>query len=88
MLRLYYSYDIPANNVLGKKIRQQYIGSFKVVKRIRRLAYRLDIPPEWRIYLVFTIAQLELYLDLVTNPFFRSRPTNPDAVNADRPDLP
>ena len=39
------------------------------------------------IYPVFTIAQLELYLDLVTNLFKRPRPIDPNPINAKRKDL-
>ena len=39
------------------------------------------------IYPVFTIAQLELCLDSVTNPFERPRPIDSDPINAKREDL-
>ncbi len=31
---------------LTKKLTQQYIGSFRIVKKVGRLAYKLDIPPD------------------------------------------
>ncbi len=88
LLRLHHGYDIPANDALGKKIGQQFTGPFRVVERIGRLAYRLDIPDFWKVHPVFTVAQLEPSPDPASDPFHRPRPTNPDAVNAEREDLP
>ncbi len=88
LLRLHHGYDIPANDALDKKIGQQFTGPFRVVERIGRLAYRLDIPDFWKVHLVFTVAQLEPSPDPASDPFHRPRPTNSDAVNAEREDLP
>ena len=47
LLRLHKGYDIPATAVTGKKYGQQYAGPFKVVDRVGRLAYRLDISAQF-----------------------------------------
>ena len=52
----------------------QFVGPFKVLKRIGRLAYRLDIPDSWRIYPIFSIAQLEPCLDSKDDPYELERP--------------
>lgn len=32
---------------------------FQIIERVGRLAYRLEIPTDWKIHLIFSIAQLE-----------------------------
>jgi hypothetical protein len=32
------------------KLSQQYVGPFRVIERVGRLAYRLDIPEHWKVY--------------------------------------
>ena len=43
LIWLYKGYSLPYAKV-SKKLGQQYAGLFKVLKRIGRLAYRLEIP--------------------------------------------
>ena len=88
LLRLYRRYDIPANKLTGRKYGQQAVGPFRVLERIGRLAYRLDIPEDWKIYDVFTITQLEPCPDPSDNPFKRPRPAKPGPVLTDRDDMP
>lgn len=64
---------------ITKKLSQQYIDPFEVLRRVDRLAYLLNIPEDWRIYSVFTIAQLEP-APLSLDPFDRSRPNHPPSV--------
>ena len=86
LLRLHRGYDIPANRRTGRKVGQQFVGPFQVLERIGRLAYRLAIPNNWKIHPVFTVAQLEPCPDPSEDPFHRVRPTDPEAVNAERDD--
>jgi hypothetical protein len=44
-LRLWKGYNIPANNLVSRKLGQQYVGPLRVLERISRLAYRLKLPP-------------------------------------------
>ena len=44
------------------KLSQQRVGPFKVVERIGQLAYRLDLPPTWKIHDVLSVAHLEPYV--------------------------
>ena len=80
LIRLHYGYDIPATKLTSRKYGQQYIRPFQVLKRVGRLAYRLDIPPNWKIYLVLSIAQLELCPDPKIDPYHRERPREPPSV--------
>jgi hypothetical protein len=46
-----------------KKLQLRYIGPFKIVQRIGKVAYRLDLPSELRgIHDVFHVSQLRQYL--------------------------
>ena len=83
LLRLHRGYNIPANSLLSKKYGQQFVGPFKVVERVGKLAYRLDIPDHWKIHPVFTVAQLEKCPDPDEDPYHRPRPDNPPAVLVD-----
>ena len=83
MLRLHKGYNIPANELTGKKYGQQFVGPFKVLERVGKLAYRLAVPNHWQIYPVFTVAQLEPCPDPNTDPYKRARPDYPPAVNVD-----
>ena len=80
LLRLHKGYDIPATAVTGRKYGQQYVGPFKVLDRVGCLAYRLDILDYWRIYNVFTIAQLEPVPAAGADLFGRERPAHPPSV--------
>lgn len=44
LLRLHRGYDIPATALTGRKYGLQFVGPFKVLERVGRLAYHLDIP--------------------------------------------
>jgi hypothetical protein len=65
LIRLGRGYKIPADRRTGAqkrlspKLQQQFSGPFKVIRRIGRLAYKLDIPDDWRIDNVFPISLLE-----------------------------
>jgi hypothetical protein len=41
------------------KLGQQYVGSFRIIERVGRLAYRLEIPAHWKVHDVFSIGHLE-----------------------------
>ena len=56
LLRLHKGYSIPSTIKITTKLAQQYVGPFRVIERIGRLAYCLEIPNYWRIHPVFTVA--------------------------------
>ena len=80
LIKLHHGYNISAIEVLGKKLSQQYIGSFKVLEKVGNLAYRLKLPDHWRIHSVLFIAQLESVPSPMDDFFNRSRPDQPDSV--------
>ena len=45
LLRLHKGYSIPATARVTKKLTQQYVGPFRIMEKVGRLAYRLDVPP-------------------------------------------
>lgn len=56
MLRLYKRYNISTMARITKKLIQQYVGPFHILEKVSQLTYRLDIPPDWQIHPVFSIA--------------------------------
>ncbi len=50
------------------------------MEKVGQLAYRLDVPPDWRIHPVFSIAQLESALSPAEDLFGRLFPSNPPPV--------
>ena len=78
-IRLHRGYTIPAAH---RKLGQQRIGPFKILERIGRLAYRLELPEHWRIHPVVSVTHLEPRED-GPNPYERSRPKHPLAVFVD-----
>lgn len=60
LLRLHKGYLILSTLAITKKLTQQYMGLFQVLERIERLVYQLNVPANWCIYNIFSIAQLEL----------------------------
>ena len=43
----------------SKKLDHKYLGLYKVIKRISKNNYQLDLPPKIRIHLIFHISLLE-----------------------------
>ncbi len=80
MIKLLKGYSIPSSVGVTKKLTQQYVGSFRIIERVDRLAYKLDIPNDWRIHLVFCVAQLEPALSPAEDFFQRPRPQHPPSV--------
>lgn len=80
MLRLHKGYSIPSSLGDIKKLTQQFVGPFRVLERVGRLAYKLDVPQDWRIYPVFSIAQLEPAPSPAEDPFGHLRPEHPPPV--------
>ena len=58
-IRLHHEYDIFAIAMLESKLSQQYVESFKILKKIDQLSYRLDLFTHWRIHFVLSMTQLK-----------------------------
>ncbi len=54
LLQLHKGYSIPSAS--NRKLDQQFVMPFQVTEKVGLLTYQLDIPKEWRIYPVFSIA--------------------------------
>lgn len=63
-----------------KKLTQQYVDSFRVIDRVDRLFYLLNLSDHWRVHLVFTIAQLKFFSLSMNDLFERDRSTNSSFV--------
>ena len=79
-LRLHRDYSLPGK--ANSKLSNQRTGPFLVKRRIGRLAYELDLPPQWRIHPVISVSQLEP-VPADTDPYQRPRPSHPDAVEVE-----
>ncbi|SLM33647.1 probable transposable element [Lasallia pustulata] len=71
-LHLHCGFTVPA--IQHKKIQQQFVGPFQILERIRRLAYRLELPDIMRIHPVINVAHLEPATKPDEDPFRRPRP--------------
>ena len=80
-LRLHHGYHLPGRP--AKAYSQQRAGPYRVLERVGRLAYRLDIPPNSRIHPVISIAHLSPSAD-GEDPFQRLT-SPPGPVRDDQP---
>ena len=71
-LRLHRGYTVPS--IQHKKIDQQFVGPFKILQRVGRLAYRLELPKNMRIHNVISVAHLERATPPGDDPYQRPRP--------------
>ena len=83
ILKLHKGYSILSSAGITKKLTQQYVGSFRILKKVGRLVYRLEVPLDWRVHSIFSVTQLEPASSLTDNPFPRPRPHMPPAVFVD-----
>jgi hypothetical protein len=80
LLILHHEYFIFEFKNMTKKIFAQYIESFKIIQRIERLIYRLNVSFDWKIHSVFFVVQLKSVFDLAKNSFNRSRSTHSSSM--------
>jgi hypothetical protein len=80
LLRLHHEYFISRSKNMTKKIFTQYIESFKIIQRIKRLIYRLDISSDWKIHSVFFVTQLKLASNSANDSYHRSRSTHSSSM--------
>ena len=76
-LRLHQGYKIPG--VGNHKLSNQRVGPFKVLEKVGKLAYRLELPPLMRIHPVVSVAQLEP-AQTVPDPYGRKRNDEPPPI--------
>ena len=79
LIRLHHEYQISTNDILNKKYNQQYVDSFKILKKIDKLTYRFDLSIHWRIHFVLFVAQLK-FASIESNFYQRSRFIHSDSM--------
>jgi hypothetical protein len=80
LLKLHHEYFVSSFKNMTKKIFTQYIESFKIIQRIERLIYRLNVSSDWKIHSVFFVVQLKSVSDSAKDFFNRSRSTHSSSV--------
>jgi hypothetical protein len=80
LLKLHHEYFISESKHIIKKIFTQYVEFFKIVQRIERLVYRMNVSFDWKIHSVFFVAQLKSVSDSAKNSFNRSRSTHSSSM--------
>ncbi|KAI2730630.1 hypothetical protein CBS147332_2482 [Penicillium roqueforti] len=58
MKHYYDKTHLPNQNLL-RKLAQRFVGRFKVLERVGRLAYKLELPEDWAIHPVISVEYLE-----------------------------
>jgi hypothetical protein len=66
-----------SNETSTHKLSQQRIGPFKIIDKVGRLAYKLEIPSTWKIHPVVSVAHLEPH---TPDPFERTEVPVPDLL--------
>ena len=85
MLRLHHGYKMLGQG--NRKFSHQREGPFKIKRRIGELAYELDLPPNYTIHPVVSIAQLEP-IPQEPDPFDRPQNHEPGPVAAEDDEAP
>lgn len=80
LLCLHKRYSISLTLAITKKLTQQYVSFFRVLEKIKKLAYQLNILADQRVHNIFTIAQLKPAPNPTSNSFNRPRPDQSESV--------
>lgn len=70
-LRLHRGYNMLGFTERNTKIEQQFTGPFKVLERIGRLAYQIELPDSMKIHTVISVAHLEPAPNPTQDPYQR-----------------
>ena len=79
LIRLHREYDISFTTILSSKFSQQYAKSFKILKKIDCLTYRLKLSSHWRIHSILSMTQLKLAVKRI-NSYNRFRSNHPPSI--------
>ena len=80
LIRLHRDYKISIIDVLDKKYNQQFVKFFKILEKIERLIYRLNLFSHWRIHSILNIVQLKFSLSSLNDSYRRHRINNFDSI--------
>lgn len=83
LLRLHTGYSIPGHS--NRKYSNRYAGPFKILSKVGNLAYKLDLPTNFRIHPVVSVAQLKPMPD-GDDPYDRDPYPEPGPVGGDSDD--
>ena len=83
-LYLHYKYKI--SRVKNYKLHNQRVDLFKILEKMKRLAYRLDLPSLMKIYSMISVAQLELARS-TSDPYERTQQSPPPVKEDDLTNL-
>ena len=81
LLKLHHGYSLPSILRMTKKVSQKYVEPFKVIRRIERLTYQLNISNDWKIHSIFSVAQLKSSSASTKDSFNRSRSKHSPSVD-------
>ena len=71
LLKLHHEYNISSFIEIINKLTQQFVESFKMLIKIERLAYKLNMSDHWKVHSVFFVTQLESISSLNSNFYKR-----------------
>ena len=80
LIKLHHDYNISFNLNIIKKLTQQFVRSFKVIKKIDNLAYQLNTSADWKIHSVFFVAQFESSSSSESDSYDRFRSNNLSSI--------
>ncbi len=85
-LRLFHGYTIPG--LTNRKLSNQRVGPFQILRRVGTLAYELKLPPTMKIHPVVSVAQLEPAPLAEDDPYNREQNAEPPPVENEATDDP
>ncbi|SLM35365.1 reverse partial [Lasallia pustulata] len=77
-LRLHHGYNLPGMG--NRKLSNQRTGPFKIFKKVRSLAYKLELLRTMQIHPVISVAYLKPCPDPAKGPYNRPQPSNPPPI--------
>lgn len=80
LLKFYHDYSIFSSLKIIKKSNQQFVDLFKVLIKIKRLTYKLNISDHWKVHFVFFVTQLESFSSSNSDSYNRSRSDHFDSI--------
>ena len=80
LIKLHHDYNIFFNLNIIKKLIQQFVKFFKVIKKIDNLAYQLNTSTDWKIHSVFFVAQFESSTSSKSNSYDRFCSNNSSSI--------
>ena len=74
-------------STINKKIDQQYVDLFLIIEKMSNLIYRLAIPDNWRINLIFSVTQLKICPTSDDDFYHKSKSNHSNSMYVERDTL-